>query len=193
MSSRRYLRRRHITWLSIALALFILIGQYYGWFSYVANKLDPVQPGYYRVVKYVDGDTIMVDMNGSDETIRFIGVDTPETHKPNTPVQCGGPEASAYTKKTIGAYNQVRLQSDPLSSNRDRYDRLLRYIYLPNGVLMNENLIQNGYGFAYTYFPFTRAAQFTKDEKAAITSHKGLWSYCRPTPNQYGGYNSNIQ
>lgn len=193
MDYRRYLRRRHLTWLSVAMALFIFVGQQYGWFSYLADKLDPIQPGYYRVVKYNDGDTIVVDMNGLDETIRFVGVDTPETHKPNTPVQCGGPEASAYTRKTIGAYGQVRLQSDPLSSNRDRYDRLLRYVYLPNSTLMNEALIQQGYGFAYTYFPFTKSAKFIKDEHAAMTAKKGLWSYCQPTPNQYGGYTSNDQ
>lgn len=190
----RRLRRRHLSWLSIALVIFVFLGQHYGWFDKFNQRINKLDPGQYHIVKYDDGDTIVVDMNGTTETIRFIGVDTPETHKPNTPVQCGGPEASAYTKtKLAAAGGKVSLQSDPLSKNRDRYGRLLRYVYLPDGTLWNENLIQNGYGFAYTYFPFTKSAAFTADEHAAIAAKKGLWAYCKPTPNQYGGYNSNVQ
>ncbi|MCA9325616.1 thermonuclease family protein [Candidatus Saccharibacteria bacterium] len=187
----RRLRRRHVTWLSLAIALFLLIGQHYGWFDTFNDLVNSGNPGLYRVVSYADGDTITVDMNGHDEEIRFIGVDTPETHDPRKNVQCGGPAASVYTKKRISAYGKVRLQSDALSSNRDRYNRLLRYVYLPDGTLMNENLIQNGYGFAYTYFPFSKSAKFIKDEATAQAAKKGLWGYCKPTPNQYGGYTSN--
>ena len=190
--ARRY-SRRHLSWLSLFIAVFIILGQHYGWFDKVSSSVVSNDPGMYRIVKYDDGDTIVVDMNGTDETIRFIGVDTPETHKPNTPVQCGGPEAAAYTKTSLGKFGKVRLESDALSSNRDRYGRLLRYIYLPDGTLWNENLIQNGYGFAYTYFPFTKSAAFTADEHAAISAKKGLWAYCTPQPNQYGGYTSNNQ
>jgi micrococcal nuclease len=186
-------RRRHYTWLTLAVALFILIGQHYGWFDKLNDILTTHEPGMYRIVKYNDGDTIVVDMNGTQETIRFIGVDTPETHKPNTPVQCGGPEASAYTKQRLTPYGEVRLQSDALSSNRDRYNRLLRYVYTPDNTLINEELIRQGYGFAYTYFPFTKSALFTKDEAAAKQANVGLWAYCHPQPNQYGGYTSNDQ
>lgn len=187
-------RRRHLSWLTVALMVFILLAQYFGWFDQPRQTVTKLDPGQYAVVKYVDGDTISVNINGSNETIRFIGVDTPETHKPNTPIQCGGPEAAAYTKaKLTLAGNKVRLQSDPLTANRDRYHRLLRYVYLSDGTLWNENLIQNGYGFAYTYFPFTKSAAFVADEHAAIAAKKGLWAYCTPTPNQYGGYTSNVQ
>jgi micrococcal nuclease len=193
--ARRYIRKKHVSWLTFLLVVFLFLAQHYGWFGLTPNGAGTAvqnnNPGLYNVVSYSDGDTITIDMNGTHETIRFIGVDTPETHDPRKKVQCGGPEASAYTKKTIGQFGKVRLDSDALSSNRDRYNRLLRYVYLPNGTLMNENLIQNGYGFAYTYFPFTKSALFTKDEAGAQTAKKGLWSHCTPQPNAYGGYTSN--
>jgi micrococcal nuclease len=129
-------------------------------------------------------------MNGQAQSVRFIGVDTPETHKPNTPVQCYGPQAAAFTKKTIGRQS-VRLVSDSLSTDRDRYNRLLRYIYLPDGTNLDEELIQNGYGFYYPYFPFSKATQFAADEHVAQAAHKGLWGACQPTPTDDGGYLSN--
>jgi len=110
----------------------IALAQNAGWFDKASKNLQKNDPGLYTVTRFVDGDTIAVDMNGKTEKVRFIGVDTPETHKPNTPVQCYGPAASAFTKNFIGK-NKVRLDSDPLSTNRDRYDRLLRYVYLPDG------------------------------------------------------------
>jgi endonuclease YncB( thermonuclease family) len=193
--SRRYFRKKNLSGLTLALAIFLLLAQHYGWFGLFPNSAGTTvqndNPGLYNVVSYSDGDTISIDMNGSHETIRFIGVDTPETHDPRKKVQCGGPEAAAYTKATISKFGKVRLESDTLGSNRDRYDRLLRYVYLPDNTLMNENLIQNGYGFAYTYFPFSKSALFTKDETEAIAAKKGLWSHCTPNPNAYGGYTSN--
>lgn len=152
--------------------------------------IEQDQPGLYSVSHFVDGDTIAVNMNGHIEKVRFIGVDTPETHKPNTPVQCFGPQAAAFTKSTIGS-SRVRLVSDSLSTDRDRYDRLLRYVYLPDGTDVNEKLIQTGYAFYYPYFPFSKQAQFAADEQAAINDHKGLWAVCHPTPTDQGGYVSN--
>lgn len=184
-------RRKQATWVSVAIILFVMLALHYGWFDRLNNAVSNSNPGLYTVVSYSDGDTITVDMNGKQEEIRFIGVDTPETHDPRKNIQCGGPEASAYTKKRISAFGAVRLQSDVLSSNRDRYDRLLRYVYLPDGTLMNRNLIVNGYGFAYTYFPFSKSAQFIQAEATAKQTKLGLWGHCHPTPNQFGGYTSN--
>lgn len=147
------------------------------------------QPGLYSVTRFVDGDTIAVDMDGHTEKVRFIGVDTPETHKPNAPVQCYGPEAAAFTRRTIGS-QRVRLESDPLSTDRDRYGRLLRYVYLPDGTDVDELLIRQGYGFYYPYFPFSKSDQFGTDEHAAMAEHKGLWAYCHPKPTDGGGYQS---
>lgn len=134
-------------------------------------------PGTYAVEKFDDGDTIDVNMDGKTETIRFIGVDTPETHDPRKPVQCFGRAASAYTKNLIGN-QRVRLAADPTNSNRDRYNRLLRYIYLPDGTLVNKKIIEDGYGFALTAFPFTKLEEFRQAQKDARQNNRGLWSRC---------------
>jgi micrococcal nuclease len=189
---RRIVRSRH-GWLSLLLSLITIIliyAQQAGWFHSAGQTLEADQPGLYRVTRFVDGDTIAVDMSGHQEKIRFIGVDTPETHKPNTPVQCYGPAAAAFTKNTIGS-QRVRLVADELSSNRDRYDRLLRYVYLPDGRLLNEMIIINGYGFYYPYFPFTKSQEFNGAELTAQAHKAGLWGNCRPTPTDGGGWLSN--
>jgi micrococcal nuclease len=115
----------------------------------------------------------------------MIGIDTPETHRPETPVQCYGKEAATYTKKLI-AGNRVRLQADYLNTNRDRYDRLLRYVYLPNGALLEEKIISEGYGFAYTQFPFQKAIQFEALENQAEQAKRGLWGACKVTVSPTG-------
>lgn len=143
------------------------------------------QPGLYSVNEFIDGDTIAVNMNGSTEIIRMIGVDTPETHRPNTPVQCYGPQAADFTKRLIGK-SKVRLQADPLNTNRDRYNRLLRYVYLPDGTLVENRLISEGYGFAYTQFPMQKAAEFEALEDQAEQGKKGLWRACEVTVSPTG-------
>ncbi|MEX0881599.1 MAG: thermonuclease family protein [Candidatus Saccharimonadales bacterium] len=142
------------------------------------KRAEVGQPGLYAVSEFIDGDTVAVNMNGSNEIIRMIGVDTPETHRPNTPVQCYGPQAADYIKRLIGK-SRVRLQADPLNTNRDRYDRLLRYVYLPDGTLVEEKLISEGYGFAYTLFPYQRIDDFKGFEAVAKAAGKGLWSACQ--------------
>lgn len=143
----------------------------------------------YTVSRYVDGDTIEVDMDGTHEKVRFIGIDTPETHKPNTPVQCYGPAAAAHTKAVISkAGGKVRLAADALSGNRDRYNRLLRYVYLPDGTLVNLLNIRDGYAFYYPYFPFTKKAEFAAAQQQAQAANRGLWGNCTPTPTDQGGY-----
>jgi micrococcal nuclease len=156
------------------------LAQRYGWLGEAAPAVEQANPGLYAVSHFTDGDTISVSMNGKNESVRMIGVDTPETHKPNTPVQCYGPAASAFTKNLIGS-QKVRLEADPTNQNRDRYGRLLRYIYLPDGRLVEAELIKNGYGFAYTSFPFTKKDDFVKLEDAARAANKGLWANCTVT------------
>lgn len=155
-----------------------------------AEVLGTVAPGYYRVASFEDGDTITIEMDGKEERIRMIGVDTPETKDPRKPVQCFGQAASAFTKNLVGD-QPVRLQADPLSSNRDRYDRLLRHVYLPDGRMVQAEIIKQGYGFAYVSFPFTKADEFKKLETEAREDKRGLWNDCDPEINQYGGYTSN--
>ncbi len=149
------------------------------------------QPGSYAVVQFVDGDTLVVDMNGTPERIRFIGIDTPETHKENTPVQCYGPAASAYTKKRIGS-QRIRLVSDSLTTNRDRYDRLLRYVFLPDGTNLNLELVQKGYAFAYA-FPFAKSQAFHAAMEQAQAANIGLWGNCAPYQLPSGQWQSSNQ
>lgn len=143
------------------------------------------EPGSYAIKTFVDGDTVIVDMGGVDETIRFIGVDTPETHKPNTPVQCYGPLAAAYTKQRIGS-GRIRLVSDRLTTNRDRYNRLLRYVVLDDGTYLNQELVAKGYGFAYS-FPFAQLRTYADTMERARQNHQGLWGDCQPNQDPSTG------
>lgn len=164
----------------IVIAVFLII-RIDNW----RKTAETSQPGLYSVSEFVDGDTIAVSMNGQNEIIRMIGVDTPETHRPNTPVQCYGPEAAEYTEKLIGK-SRVRLQADPLNTNRDRYQRLLRYVYLADGTLLEQKIISEGYGFAYTQFPFQKATEFDALENQAEQTKKGLWGACKVTVSPTG-------
>lgn len=165
--------------LTILLAGFAWLSYTQGWVRPIDTKVFlHTEPGSYAVSQFVDGDTIRVNMNGTTETIRFIGMDTPETHKPNTPVQCYGPDAAAYTKSRIGA-QRVRLVSDSLTTNRDRYDRLLRYILLEDGTNLNKELVSKGYAFAYS-FPFSKSDEFFTAMDQAKAAKAGLWGNCHP-------------
>jgi micrococcal nuclease len=148
------------------------------------------QPGLYSVSRFVDGDTIAVNMNGKTEKIRLIGVDTPETHKPNTPVQCYGPAAAAFTKNSLTG-KKFRLVSDSQSTDRDRYDRLLRYVVMTDGTIFNQTIIEQGYGFYYPYFPFTKSKEFSASQALAQQASRGVWGNCNPTATDGGGYISN--
>jgi micrococcal nuclease len=199
MAKRNLLSKKNISLITTVLALVIAFGQTQGWWQFAQPAADTVtqsasenQPGLYAIDHFIDGDTISVKMNGKAESVRMIGVDTPETHKPNTPVQCYGPAASAYTKNLIGD-NKVRLEADPTNQNRDRYNRLLRYVYLPNNKLVNRELVANGYGFAYTSFPFQKKAEFVTLEKQAKDAAKGLWGNCTVTVEASGREQTNNQ
>lgn len=128
-----------------------------------------------KVTRVVDGDTIKVKIGGKTETVRLIGVDTPESVHPNKPVEYFAEEASAFTKR-MAQGQQVRLEDDPQCTNRDRYGRLLRYVHLPSGKMLNAEIIRQGYGFAYTKYPFSRMDEFRKLERKAREKRKGLWA-----------------
>lgn len=148
------------------------------------------EPGYYIVTKVYDGDTFAVDMDGRTEKVRLIGVDTPETHKPNSPVECYGQVASDFSHTQLDG-KQVRLESDPTNQNRDRYQRLLRYAYLPDNSLFNATLVKEGYGFAYLSFPFTKADEFRQLQSTAREQSKGLWAGKCQITNQNGRNKTN--
>lgn len=137
-------------------------------------------PGFVHVVKVSDGDTIEVDLDGKTERVRLIGVDTPETVDPRRPVQCGGKAASDHTKSRLKDQD-VRLQSDQgrgQTGDRDKYHRLLRYVFLADGTDYNEELIREGFGHEYTYQSqrYDYQAEFKAAEIEAKTAQRGLWS-----------------
>ncbi len=130
----------------------------------------------FPVTKVVDGDTIEVAMAGKKEKVRLIGVNTPESVDPRKTVECFGKEASLKAKELIGI-QQVRLVSDPTQDDRDKYHRLLRYVFLADGTLINKKLIEDGYGFEYTYdIPYQYQTEFKAAEKSAREANKGLWN-----------------
>jgi micrococcal nuclease len=129
-----------------------------------------------RVSRVIDGDTIEVQLGGRTEDVRLIGVDTPETVKPGTPVQCFGPRASHFTKRRLEG-RRVRLIFGV--ERRDVYDRLLAYLYLGDR-FFNSTLIGRGLARSLTIPPNDRfAAHFRRLELAAARAGRGLWGACR--------------
>jgi micrococcal nuclease len=134
--------------------------------------------GNYRIVeRVIDGDTLVME-NG--ERVRLIGVDTPETKHPNKPVEHFGKEAAAFTQRMVEG-KRVRLEFDPANASRAHKDstqqrRTLAYVFLEDGRLLNAEIIKQGYGFAYTRFPFARMEEFRHLEREAREQARGLWS-----------------
>lgn len=130
----------------------------------------------YKITKIVDGDTVKIEMNGKVETVRLIGVDTPEVVDPRKPVQCFGREASAKTKEWL-LNRVVKVESDSTQDTRDKYGRLLLYIYRDDGLFINRELIAQGYAHEYTYdIPYKYQKEFKEAEMSARENQQGLWS-----------------
>ncbi len=130
----------------------------------------------YLVTNVIDGDTITVNKNGSKETVRLLGIDTPEVDISRGPVECFGKEASEKTASLL-AGQSVSLETDPTQAQRDTYNRLLAYVYTADGALVNKLLIESGFAREYTYDkPYTYRADFQAAEKSARTEERGIWS-----------------
>lgn len=130
------------------------------------------------MVRVVDGDTIVVDVGGRQERVRMIGIDTPETKKPDTPVQCFGPEATANTKALLPEGTPLHLERDV--EPRDAYDRLLAYVYRAgDGVFVNLEIVRGGYARPLTIPPnVAHATEFVAAARAAEGDDSGLWGGC---------------
>ena len=128
-----------------------------------------------RVVRAIDGDTIEVAIDGGTDDVRYIGVDTPETVKPGEPVQCYGPEASAFNHRLVEG-ETVRLVFD--RELRDVYGRLLAYVYA-DGAFVNAELIRGGYARTLEIPPNTAEAdRLASLEREAGEAGIGLWGAC---------------
>lgn len=137
--------------------------------SHLAAQPLPLE-GTFRVSRVLDGDTIVLD-NG--ETVRLIGVDAPETHHPEIPVQRFGEEATEFLRRFAEGF-ECKLEYEP-DNIRDQYERLLAYVFV-EGRLANAEIIQRGYAYAYTRFPFHRQTEFINLEREARNRQYGLWS-----------------
>jgi micrococcal nuclease len=128
-------------------------------------------PGEHRVVRVVDGDTLIVDPHAR---VRLIGVNAPETVKPDWPVEPWGPEASAFTKQFVsGGTVRLEFDGDPL----DAYDRYLAYVWVGNRML-NEELVRAGLARFEQNFHYSSAMKrrFRQDQEEARRKHLGIWS-----------------
>lgn len=140
-----------------------------------AAEQAPKTAELYQVVSVVDGDTIKVNYQGKITSVRLIGVNTPETVDPRKSVECFGQEASNYLKSKLNGQT-VTLIADPTQSDRDKYDRLLRYVYL-DGKDVGLDIISNGYGYEYTYnLPYEKQGSYLAAQTSAENAGKGLWA-----------------
>jgi micrococcal nuclease len=132
----------------------------------------PLEPGTYRVARVVDGDTLV--LADPAERVRLIGADTPETVKPNWPVEPCGPEAAAFTREFLSG-GEARLEFD--GEPRDKYGRILAYVWVRDRML-NEELIRAGLARAELQYHYSAAikARFRRAEAEARTAHRGIWA-----------------
>lgn len=140
-----------------------------------ASQKAELTEGIYEVERCVDGDTLIL-ANASRTRIRLIGVDTPETVKPNTPVQPFGPEATQFTRDAVSQNgNKVRITFD--GTQIDRYDRTLAMVWLGDR-LLNEQLIREGLGRAQLQYKYSREMKdrFQSAENLAKREKRGIWS-----------------
>ena len=131
-----------------------------------------------EVVRVVDGDTIVVDFDGDEERVRLIGIDTPESVKPDSPVECFGKEASAYTASLLPDGSPVRVERDVEA--RDDFGRLLGYVFrADDGVFVNLEIVEQGYAQPLTIPPnVAHADEFVDAARAAEAADRGLWAAC---------------
>ncbi|MDP1805001.1 MAG: thermonuclease family protein, partial [Acidimicrobiales bacterium] len=138
-------------------------------------------PGTAVVVRNVDGDTVVVEIDGREEPVRFIGIDTPESVAPDRPVECFGVEAKARTAALLPVGTLVRLERDVEA--RDRYDRLLAYVIrADDNLFVNLVLVEEGFAEARAFPPNTaRQAELDAAEDSARAGDRGLWPVCGGT------------
>lgn len=131
-----------------------------------------------RVEKVVDGDTVEVSLSTGRERVRLLGIDTPETVHPTKPVECFGPEASARLAELAPVGSELRIERDV--ELRDRYGRLLAYLWTPDGTFINRSMVADGYAMTLPIDP-NRAHRGTlaEAESSARRAGAGLWSACR--------------
>lgn len=166
----------------LALALFVIVTGAAVWSARyggaddrpLSHPPETAPEGPFDVIRVVDGDTLHVDVNGVDTTVRLIGVDTPERG------DCWEDEATAALSDMLSPLDLVWLEADDSQGDVDRYGRALRFVWLAEQAgLVNRLLIQNGDGREYTYDePYRYRGDFVRSEAEARDAGAGLWSAC---------------
>lgn len=141
------------------------------------------------VVGIADGDTAFVEIDGVRETVRLVGIDAPESDGPYREPGCFGAEASARLRELLPSGERVRIETDPAQDPRDRFDRLLGYVFRDGDeISVNQRLVAEGMARVYVYRadPFSLAEEFRRSEDEARSRGRGLWAACgsgaRPGP-----------
>lgn len=155
----------------------------------VATSTEEAGDGAATVSRVVDGDTVLLRLAGREESVRLLGIDTPETVKPRTPVQCFGREATDRTKALLPGGTAVRVVRD--AELRDDYGRLLAYVYRrSDGLFVNLALVEDGFAVPNRYPPnVAHASVITAAARDARAAGRGIWSACPPSsiPRHPGG------
>ncbi|CAM3089046.1 thermonuclease family protein [Sporolactobacillus spathodeae] len=130
------------------------------------------------VTRSSDGDTFHASVNGRNETIRILLIDTPEDQKPGTPVEPFSREAAAYAARVMPAGAHIKLQLGKAPDQRDHYGRLLAYVYEPDGTLYENDVVRRGLArIAYVYKPNTdHLTQLEQSQSYAESHHLKIWS-----------------
>ena len=156
---------------------YLFEGEKAGIFDVGLSKVTQNTVGmYYDVTKITDGDTLHISMDGQDEVVRLLGINTPETVDPRRSVECFGKEAGERMNE-IAKGKIVRLEYDDSQSLRDAYDRILAYVYLEDGQMINRKMIAEGYAYEYTYLtPYRYQKEFRDLQRLAQSAGRGLWA-----------------
>jgi micrococcal nuclease len=138
-----------------------------------STKIGVPQPdfSFYVVEKVIDGDTLRLE---DGRQVRLLGVDTPESKHAQVPVQVFSQEAYEFSKQMTEGF-EVRLEYDAEAT--DKYGRVLAYVYLRDGRMLNEELLKRGYAYVLRRFPFKKKREFLYIQDIARQEQRGLWSY----------------
>jgi micrococcal nuclease len=160
---------------AVVLGAALVFGALTGFVAWRASETSP--PGTY-VRHVIDGDTVEVSIDGHTETVRLLGIDTPETVHPTKPVECFGPEASARAGELLPEGAAVRLERD--HEARDHYGRLLAYVVrATDEVFVNLALVREGFAEVLTISPnVAHTEAFLSAAAEARREGRGMWSAC---------------
>lgn len=158
----------------LIIGIIIILARQYEWKRTI--QAPPDIAGQATLVRVVDGDTLIVDLDGVEERIRIIGIDTPESVKPNTPVQCFAKEATAHLTEILGQNEILTIETDPTQDTRDTYDRMLAHVFIGKENIA-EVMIADGYAYEYTYDkPYIYQNKYKNAQSEARSAERGLWS-----------------